>query len=131
RATIAVVEGRDVAIPRCVADVRSNSLHRAQVHLGAHETEPVRRDDQLYWTCSRRQCAEQSYGVRCARRAGDGDDDRALGHPAPRIEINHGVRWSKRSVRTQTKNAMLITPFIMKKAASRREKSSARTSECS
>ena len=75
---------------------------------------------------------EQTHGVRSARRAGDGDDDRARRHPlAPSSAYSPPVRWMSRSVSTQTKNAMLMTPFIVKNAASSREKSSAFTSECS
>ena len=63
---------------------------------------------------------EKAHRIRRAGRTGDSEDDRRF-----------GFHFSSRSVRTKPKNTMLITPFIVKNAASSLLKSSSFTRECS
>src|SRR5205085_10338307 len=84
------------------------------------QAHPILRDDQRYTAMRGSQRLQQSHGVWRTRRASDPNDDRW-----------RSVHLKSLSVNTNPRKTMLITPFMVKNAASRREKSSALTSECS
>ena len=90
-------------------------------HSVCEQPPAVRAHDERHRTARRDELLEQPHGVRRARRAGDRHDDRQ--RPLH--------RKSTRPASTKPKKVRLITPFIVKKAASSRERSPGRTSECS
>src|SRR5688500_4719700 len=107
-------------------------VHRIDVHLGAEQTQPVRGHDEPHLTLGSEQLLQQADGVRRARRARDRHDDREIvrkSHHGIRMP-NAGLRM-RRSISTKKKKVMLIMPFIVKNAASRRSSLPGATRECS
>src|SRR3990172_4089696 len=123
-AAVGVVVGRDERVERLRADGRAKALHVLDIRLRAEQPEPVRRDDQRHAPLGPDELLEQPDSVRRARCARERHHDR-------RVRRARGAHASSRSARTKAKSTMLITPFIVKKAASSFDWSSALTSECS
>src|SRR5450759_5207122 len=95
-------------------------VDRVDSGFGLEQSHSVLRHDQRYRPVRSDQLLQQSHRVRRARSAGYSHHDRWS-----------TVHLSSRSANTNPRNTMLMTPFIVKNAASSREKSFGLTSECS
>ena len=115
-------DGRDIS--GMSTDAVAKLGRSAHASLGFQEPPSVRGYDQPHRMLRQHELLEQPNRVRRARCPGDREHERRM--------LRHGVaHWTRRSARTNAKNVMLMIPFMVKNAASRRDRSPSRTSECS
>ncbi len=147
RAAVRVVERRDARIPGRRADRATQFGLRCDAGLGVQQTVAVRRYDERHRTPCRRQQLEQAHRVRRTGRTRNGHDQRR--HcPPPATGLSAGSRrrpraaarcarthrtqpLAIRSAKTNPKNTTLMMPFIVKNAASSRDRSPRLINECS
>ena len=109
-------------------------LDRCRCRSPSQQPQSVARHDELHRSLRRDERLEQPHGVRRARRAGDRDDDRPVASSQPHAmqRVRAPIACDEPLGRARRRRTtMLITPFIVKNAASSCEKSSGFTSECS
>ena len=96
----------------------------------SQQSQPVRRDDELHAAVAPRRALASSrtaYGAPDAPVIADDDRRPVIAHQRTYADAQRVERSAARNRRT----TMLITPFIVKNAASSPTESSAFTSECS
>src|SRR4029077_13466162 len=120
RAAILVGESLYARIPVVLSYNVAERVDRADSGLRLKQSQTVLRHDQRDRPVRGDELLHQSHCVGCSRRARYSHHNR-----------RSAAHLSNRSVNTNPRNTMLMTPFIVKNAASRREKSLALTSECS
>ena len=92
---------------------RAECIDRTDPDFGLEQPHPELRDDQRDRPMRRGQLLQKPHRVRRPRCARDSNDD-----------WRRAAHRNMRSVKTKPRKTMLITPFIVKNAALRREKSS-------